>query len=154
MHEKCDKNFPNNFCSISMEKFQPNRHYFWPNIRPKVSANAAEYSVSAETRFFSFGRTLASKNGFANFSFENKPKISSKWCIWSRNSDFTKKFRQNTSAFTEKIVKLMQITPSGWHQNMASKFGINLFPRDKIEAKVWCHPAECNLLQFHEKIVN
>ena len=58
LHEKCDKNFPNNFCSISMEKFQPNRHYFWPNIRPKVSANAAEYSVSAETRFFSFGRTL------------------------------------------------------------------------------------------------
>ena len=32
--------------------------YFRPNIRPKVSANLAEYSVSAETRFTSFGRTL------------------------------------------------------------------------------------------------
>ena len=48
------------FGSTSNEKCQPKRHYFRPNIRPKVSANVAEYSISAETRFSRFGRTLVS----------------------------------------------------------------------------------------------
>ena len=50
--------------------------------------------------------------------------------------------------FHEKFVKLTQILLSGWHQNMASKIGFKFFPREKIEARFWCHPAEQNTVNF------
>ena len=56
------KELSNTFCSILATHLRRNWHYFRPNIRPKVSANVAEYSVSAETRFFRFGRTLIFMN--------------------------------------------------------------------------------------------
>ena len=52
------KKFSSSLVTLLRKNSQLNRHYFRPNIRPKVSADVAEYSVSAETRFSSFGRTL------------------------------------------------------------------------------------------------
>ena len=85
--------------------------YFWCYSRAHIVL-LSSYAILYEN-------DMASKNGSANFSFKNKPKNSSKWCIMKLKQGFHEKIRQNNSLTHDPIKRPeksnARVKGSKWH---------------------------------------